>query len=78
MSVTVEKILEIVEQLNIVEDIKALDLDRPLRDQGVDSLDFSGVLFNIDEMFDIEIPDEDIDQLLTINDVVSYVNSKKA
>jgi acyl carrier protein len=78
MSVAVEQILEIVEQSNIVEDVKALDLDRPLRDQGVDSLDFSGVLFNIDEMFDIEIPDEDIDQLLTINDIVSYVNSKKA
>ena len=78
MSVTVEQILETVEQANLVKDVKALDLDKPLRDQGVDSLDFSGVLFNMEEAFDIEIPDEDLDQLLTINDIVSYVNSKKA
>lgn len=78
MSVTVEQILETVEQANLVKDVKALDLDKPLRDQGVDSLDFSGVLFNMEEAFDIEIPDEDLDQLLSINDIVSYVNSKKA
>ncbi|MBD3727258.1 MAG: acyl carrier protein [Moraxella osloensis] len=74
--VTVEQILETIEKANLVKDVNALDLDKPLRDQGVDSLDFSGVLFNMEEAFGIEIPDEDIDGLQTINDILKYVNSK--
>lgn len=75
--ITVEQILDVVSKSNVVNDVNALDLDMPLSEQGVDSLDFSGVLFNIDETFGIEIPDEDIDDLLTINNIVAYVNSKK-
>jgi len=72
----VEDILEIIKNAHIVKDINTLDIDKPLSEQGVDSLDYSGVLFSVDETFDVEIPDEDIDKLLTVNDIVSYINSK--
>lgn len=74
--VTAEKILEIIKNANVVKDVNMLDLDKPLNEQGIDSLDYSGVLFNVDEAFDVEIPDEDIDQLLTVNNIVAYINSK--
>ncbi len=74
--VTVEQILETIENANLVKDVNALDLAKPLGEQGIDSLDFSGVLFNMEEAFGIEIPDADIDQLLTINDILAYVNKK--
>ena len=74
--VTVEQILETIENANLVKDVNALDYSKPLREQGIDSLDFSGVLFNMEEAFGIEIPDADIDRLQTINDILDYVNSK--
>ncbi len=74
--VTVEQILKTIENANLVKDVNALDHAKPLREQGIDSLDFSGVLFNMEEAFGIEIPDADIDGLQTINDILIYVNSK--
>ena len=75
-TVTVEQVLETIENANLVKDVNALDHAKPLREQGIDSLDFSGVLFNMEEVFGIEIPDADIDGLQTINDILVYVNSK--
>jgi acyl carrier protein len=74
--VRVEQVLDAIEKANLVSDVKVLDVDKPLREQGVDSLDFSGVLFNIEEIFGIEIPDEDIDDIQTINQIVEYVNKR--
>ncbi|MBE0440358.1 MAG: acyl carrier protein [Gammaproteobacteria bacterium] len=74
--VTIEQILETIENANLVKDVNALDHTKPLREQGIDSLDFSGVLFNMEEAFGIEIPDADIDSLQTINDILVYVNKK--
>jgi len=48
-----------------------------LSEQGVDSLDFSGILFNLEEVFGVEIPDEDIASLQTINSILIYINRKK-
>jgi acyl carrier protein len=53
-----------------------LTYDKSLSEQGVDSLDLSGLLFSLEETFKIEIPDDDIDELQTINEIVVYVNSK--
>lgn len=74
--VVVEQVLEAIESANLVKNINSLDHSKTFREQGVDSLDFSGVLFNIEEAFDIEIPDEDIDKLQTVNAIVEYVNGK--
>ena len=74
--VTVDQIIEIIEKAHLVKDANALTHDKPLSEQGVDPLDFSGVLFNIEEVLDIEIPDEDIDRLQTINNIVIYINNK--
>ena len=75
--VTAQQILDVISKANIVKDEEALANDKPLSEQGVDSLDFSGLLFNLEETLKIEIPDEDIDGLLTINDIVTYKNTKK-
>ena len=48
-----------------------------LKQTFADSLDFSGILFNLEEVFGIEIPDEDIDSLQTINSISIYINRKK-
>lgn len=74
--VTIEQVLETIDKAKLVKDVDTLEHSKPLNEQGIDSLDFSGVLFNIEEAFGIEIPDEDIDKILTVEDILRYVNEK--
>ena len=46
-------------------------------DLGADSLDVVELLMAIEEEFEVEIPDEDIEALKTIGDVVEYIQNKK-
>lgn len=46
-------------------------------DLGADSLDLVEIIMEIETKFGIEIPDEDIFALKTMNDVISYIESKK-
>lgn len=49
------------------EDVK---LETELASLGVDSLKALTVLFELEEMFDIEIPNELIPSIVTVNDIV--------
>jgi len=51
----------------IVKDARILD------DLGADSLDVVELVMALEEAFDIVVPDEDIEGMLTIGDVESYV-----
>jgi acyl carrier protein len=51
----------------IVTDARILD------DLGADSLDVVELVMALEEAFDIEVPDEDVEGMLTIGDVESYV-----
>lgn len=42
-------------------------------DLGADSLDFVDLQIQFEEIFDIEIPDEDIWKLRTVGDIVAYL-----
>ncbi len=52
------------------------DRSKTLREIGIDSLDLSGILLEIEERFRIKIPDQDIERLETIDKLVEYVNEK--
>lgn len=47
-------------------------------DLGADSLDVVELVMALEEEFGIEIPDEDVTQLKTVNEVVRYIDEKKA
>lgn len=49
-----------------------------LEDLGFDSLDVSTLVQDVENMFDIRIPDEDLDKLTTVGELVNYVAEKKA
>jgi len=76
MKVTTDDILEVIESAEVVADTKSLQNDIKLTDQGVDSLDIVNIYLLLEEKFDIKIPDEDLSQVTTVNDIVEYVNSK--
>lgn len=56
--------LHVTPELNLKEEL------------GVDSVDLMEFIINLEEAFDIEIPDEDMDNFKTISDVVTYIHEK--
>ncbi len=75
-NLTANDILDVITKADVVNNVETLATDKSLREQGMDSLDFSSVLFNLEEIYEIKIPDADIDGLVTVNDIVQYVNNK--
>ena len=70
-----DRITEIIaNQLQIDADI--IDGNtKIMEDLGADSLDVVEMLMAMEEAFGIAIPDEDIEDLITVSDVVAYVES---
>ena len=60
-------------------DKKTIALDTRLRDDlGLDSIATIELLFKLEEVFDIQIPDEDLKGLVTVGHVVKYVRKQVA
>ena len=56
-----------VEEDSITADTNIAD------DLGADSLDVVDMLMSLEDEFDVEIPDEEIEKLHTVGDVVTYI-----
>ena len=54
---------EIVPAASIVDDLKA------------DSLDVVEIIMGLEEEFDIEIPDEDAEKIMTVQQIIDYVEA---
>ncbi len=76
MTVTTEEIRNIVEEAETMVEMDTLVNDVPLTDQDVDSLDMANILLLIEEKYDIKIPDEDMSQIQSIDDIVTYISAK--
>lgn len=70
---TFDKVKEIlVEQLDIDEAKVEMDSDI-VSDLGADSLDVVDLVMTLEDEFDTEIPDEDVEELKTVADIVKYI-----
>ena len=49
-----------------------------IEDLGTDSLDIVELIMALEEEYDTEIPDEDAEKIQTVDDVISYIQSKQA
>ncbi|VXD25847.1 acyl carrier protein (ACP) [Planktothrix serta PCC 8927] len=73
MSDTFEKVKGIVkEQLDVEED-KITPSANFIDDLGADSLDTVELVMALEEEFEVEIPDEDAENIKTVQDVVNYI-----
>lgn len=66
----------VAEQLN-VEESKITEGSKFIEDLGADSLDVVELIMALEEKFDIEIPDEDAEKIITVQDAMSYIESQK-
>jgi acyl carrier protein len=68
-----EKIRElIIEQLGVDESVVELKTNL-MKDLEADSLDAVEIILSIEEEYGIEIPDEEAENLVTVEDLVKYV-----
>lgn len=55
---------KITMESNLIEDLKA------------DSLDIVELIMDLEQEFDIEIPDNDLPKVIKVGDIVNYIESK--
>lgn len=65
----------IVEQLDVDED-KVTAEASITEDLGADSLDVVDLVMSIEESFDLEIPDEEVENIKTVGDIVKFIETK--
>ena len=66
----------IVEQLGVDEEEVTPDASF-VDDLGADSLDTVELIMQFEEEFEIEIPDEDAEKILSVDQAITYIDSKK-
>ena len=70
-----EKLIEIFQKETGIKNI-AINEDLVLRtDLKINSYDFIQVVCAVEDEFDIEIPDKDLAKMITVGDVVAYIES---
>ncbi len=66
----------IVEQLDVDAEVVITEQTSMMKDLDADSLDAVEIMMELEDEFEIEIPDEDAEAFKTIGDIVKYVESK--
>lgn len=69
----VQKVL--VEQLDVSPD-EVTPQASVIDDLGADSLDVVEIVMALEEEFDVEIPDEEAEKLVTVQKIVDYIDEK--
>ena len=76
MDNTLEKITEIVvDKLGVDSEKVSLEA-KFIDDLGADSLDTVELIMQFEEEFEIEIPDEDAEKILSVHQALEYIKSK--
>lgn len=65
----------IVSQLGIDEEEIKMESSF-VNDLGADSLDIVELIMALEEKYDIEIPDEEVEKIVTVGDIVEYVKAR--
>ena len=77
MNNTLEKIKEIIID-KLGSDVNKITLEAKfIDDLGADSLDTVELIMQFEEEFEIEIPDEDAEKILSVGHAVEYIDNKK-
>jgi acyl carrier protein len=66
----------IAEQLGVAEEEIKITSSF-IEDLGADSLDIVELVMAMEEEFEVEIPDEEAENIKTVQDAVSYINTHK-
>ena len=76
MSEVAEKVKKIIAEHLGIDDMKRITEDAKfIDDLGADSLDTVELVMAFEEAFDVEIPDEKAETILTVGDAITHLES---
>ena len=68
-----EKVRDIIcDQLELEEDVVTMDAVL-LEDLGADSIDLADLVMTLEDEFDMEISDEELENIRTVADIVKFI-----
>jgi acyl carrier protein len=77
MSEVADKVKKIIAEHLGIEDMEKITEDAKfIDDLGADSLDTVELVMAFEEAFDVEIPDEKAETILTVGDAITHLESK--
>ncbi|MBT5028434.1 MAG: acyl carrier protein [Nitrospinaceae bacterium] len=71
-----DKVKEIIVDQLGVDEKQVTSEANFIDDLGADSLDTVELVMALEEEFDIEIPDEEAEKIITVQDATNYINSR--
>lgn len=73
-----EKVIAVLAD-KLSKDESEIKLESNIKDDlGADSLDMVEVVMGLEDEFGIEVPEEDLGKILTVGDIVKYLEEKTA
>jgi acyl carrier protein len=75
---TLEKVREVIVDCLCVDEVDVTMDSRLIADLGADSLDLVELLMDLEEEFDIEVPDDEAEKFKTVGQVVEYIDKRQA
>lgn len=73
MSNFYEEVITVINEIVGDVAIKQEDYDTTFKDLGIDSLDTANILFELEEKYNINFLEEDVENLNTVNAIVKYI-----
>lgn len=70
-----EELIELVKE-NLDIDVEEVDFDKAISDYDIDSIDMLDFIMAIEDKYDIEFSDDELDEIEKFSDVVSLIESK--
>ena len=71
--VSAEQIIQMLVKSEAVTNAEELKADSLFSDHGLDSLDIFSLLLDVQEETGVEISDDDVDDLVSVNAIVDYI-----
>ena len=69
-----QKIKDLIASQLEIDVTKIKNESKFIEDLGADSLDIVELMMNLEEEFDIDIPDDDAEKILTFGDALDYID----
>jgi acyl carrier protein len=73
-----DKVIDIISQQLDVDKSEISKDASFFEDLGADSLDVVELVMQFEEEFDIEIPEEDAEKIMKVQDAITYITEKKS
>ena len=74
MKADTKAIIKIIQEAKTKIDFDSFNEEADLRDIGADSLDMMTIILEVQTMYDLEIPDEQIENLTSVSKICQYIN----